>query len=268
MSDSRRAEVAALRPLIAETAAARIADRFITAFALGQFVVGQKLPSLPELAAMLEVSQTTVREAISRLAALGYVRVQRGRAGGTFVVSQWGPASDSGVRRALGESWGTLQETLDFRSLVEQQIARTAAQRIVPEDEERIRLAVEAYGAAGTDRNASRLADLEVHQSIAAATHNRQLAELSMRLQHEVGLGFHGEPFSEDVRRRAVEQHAVLAAAVLDRDPDRAAQLAREHFALTEELLNDLHDRTTASTTSPASTTPATTAEPPPTEGA
>jgi GntR family transcriptional repressor for pyruvate dehydrogenase complex len=257
MSEDRRVDVAALRPLIAETAAARIADRFITALALGQFVVGQKLPSLPELAATLEVSQTTVREAISRLAALGYVRVQRGRSGGTFVVSQWGPASDSGVRRALGESWGTLQETLDFRSIVEQQIARTAAQRISEADEERIRLAVQAYRDAGTDRNASRLADLEVHQAIAAATHNSQLAELSMRLQHEVGLGFHGEPFSEDVRRRAVDQHAALAGAVLDRLPEDAARLAREHFALTEELLNALHERTTAAA-----------APEPPTEGA
>ena len=248
MSDDRRrrAEVAALRPLIAETAAARIADRFITAFALGQFVVGQRLPTLPELSAMLEVSQTTVRESISRLAALGYVRVQRGRGGGTFVVSQWGPASDSGVQRALGESWGTLQETLDFRSLVEQQIARTAALRITTGDEERIRSAVRGYGDAGTDRNASRLADLEVHQSIAAATHNSQLAELSMRLQHQVGLGFHGEPFTEDVRRRAVEQHAALAGAVLDRRPEDAARLAREHFALTEELLHALRDRTAA----------------------
>jgi GntR family transcriptional regulator, transcriptional repressor for pyruvate dehydrogenase complex len=252
--DRRRGEkVAALRPLIAETAAARIADRFITAFALGQFVVGQRLPTLPELSAMLEVSRSTVREAVSRLAALGYVRVQRGQGGGTFVVSQWGPASDSGVRRALGESWGTLQETLDFRSLVEQQIARTAAQRILPENEERIRLAVQAYADAGTDRNASRLADLELHQSIAAATHNAQLAELSLRLQHEVGLGFYGEPFSEDVRRRAVEQHAVLAAAVLEGRPEDAARLARHHFALTEELLNALHERT---------------ASPPPTEGA
>ena len=240
----RRADLAALRPLIAETAAARIADRFITAFALGQFVVGQRLPTLPELAAMLEVSQTTVREAVARLAALGYVRVQRGRSGGTVVVSQWGPASDSGVQRALGESWGTLQETLDFRSIVEQQIARTAAQRIRADDEERIRLAVQAYREAGTDRNASRLADLEVHQSIAAATHNSQLAELSLRLQRAVGLGFHGEPFSEDVRRRAVEQHAALAGAGLRRGPDDAVRLAREHFALTEELLHALHERT------------------------
>ena len=263
--DRRRAEVAALRPLIAETAAARIADRFITAFALGQFVVGQRLPTLPELSSMLEVSQTTVREAIARLAALGYVRVQRGRGGGTFVLSQWGPASDSGVQRALGESWGTLQETLDYRSLVEQQIARTAAQRIAAEDEPRIRRAVQAYSDAGTDRNASRLADLEVHQAIAAATHNSQLAELSMRLQHQVGLGFHGEPFSEDVRRRAVDQHAGLADAVLARQPEEAARLAREHFALTEELLNALHDRTVHADGADPST-PGTLA--PPTEGA
>lgn len=236
----------ALRPLIAETAAARIADRFITAFALGQFVVGQRLPPLPELAAMLQVSQTTVREAVSRLSVLGYVTVQRGRSGGTFVAAQWGPASDAGVRRLLDESWGSLQETLDFRSLVEQQIARTAAQRITDEEFPRIRRAVRAYAAAGSDRDASRLADIEVHQAIAAATHNAQLAELSLRLQREVALGFYGEPYNSRVRERAVAQHAALADAVMQRHAEAAAVLAREHFALTEELLRELHDRTTS----------------------
>jgi DNA-binding FadR family transcriptional regulator len=239
----RRASSQALRPLVAETAAARIADRFITAFALGQFVVGQKLPTLPELAAMLQVSQTTVREAIARLSALGYVTVQRGRTGGTFVTAQWGAASDAGVRRSLGESWGTLQETLDFRSLVEQQIARTAAQRITDEDAPRIETAVRGYAEAGSDRDASRLADIEVHQAIAAATHNSQLAELSLRLQQEVALGFHGEPYTSRVRERAVAQHAGLASAVIARRPDEAAALAQEHFRLTEELLRELHDR-------------------------
>lgn len=239
-----RATNQALRPLVAETAAARIADRFITAFALGQFVVGQRLPTLPELASMLEVSQTTVREAVARLAALGYVTVQRGRRGGTFVAAQWGPASDAGVRRSLDESWGTLQETLDFRSIVEQQIARTAATRITDDDVPRLERAVQRYAEAGSDRDASRLADIEVHQSIAAATHNSQLAELSLRLQQEVALGFHGEPYTSRVRERAVTQHAALAAAVIERRPEDAARLAREHFSLTEELLRELHDRT------------------------
>ena len=247
---ARTATPQALRPLVAETAAARIADRFITAFALGQFVLGQRLPTLPELAATLQVSQTTVREAISRLSALGYVRVRRGRNGGTFVAAQWGPASDAGVQRSLGQSWETVQETLDFRSLIEQQIARVAAQRITESDVARIDRAVRGYADAGSDRDASRLADIEMHQAIAAATHNWQLGELSLRLQQQVGLGFHGEPYTSQVRERAVAQHAALARAVIGGQPDTAAALAREHFALTEQLLRELHERTTSNLTS------------------
>jgi DNA-binding FadR family transcriptional regulator len=228
---------------VAETASARIADRFVTAFALGQFVVGQRLPSIADLAGTLEVSQSTVRQAIGRLAALGYVQVQRGRTGGAFVLRQWGPSSDSMVRRALGDSWGTLQESIDCRSIVEQGIARAAAERVVRADEPRIRTAVIAYELAA-DRDASAMADTELHQAITAAAHNAQLAELSLRLRHDVTLGFSGEPYSPEVRARAIEQHAALAEAVLAHDADAAARVAEEHFGLTEALLRELKDRT------------------------
>lgn len=237
------ATITALRPFVAETAAARIADRFVTAIALGQFVVGQKLPTVQQLAARLEVSPTTVREAISRLAALGYVIVQRGRHGGTFVTAQWGPASDSMVRRALEPGWHQLEMTLDFRTLIEQQIARTAAVRHTATDARRITQAVRGYEAADGDRESSRLADLEVHQSIAAATQNSQLADLSLRIRRDVSLGFDAEPFSAEVRERAIEQHARLADAILGRRADEAALIAEQHFSLTAETLRELHAR-------------------------
>jgi GntR family transcriptional repressor for pyruvate dehydrogenase complex len=235
--------IVALRPLIAETAAARIADRFVTAIALGQFVVGQKLPTIQQLAVMLEVSPTTVREALTRLAALGYVSVQRGRNGGTFVTSQWGPASDSMVRRALEPGWNQLEVTLDFRSLIEEQIARTASIRHTDDDARRIRQAVRGYEAADSDRDTSRQADLELHQTIAAATQNSQLADLSLRIRRDVSLGFEGEPYNPGVRARAIEQHALLAEAILSRDAELAARLASEHFSLTAETLRELHAR-------------------------
>lgn len=237
------AAIIALRPLIAETAAARIADRFVTAIALGHFVVGQRLPTIQELAKLLEVSPTTVREALGRLTALGYVSVQRGRNGGTFVTSQWGPASDSMVRRALEPGWNQLEVTLDFRSLIEQQIARTAALRHTVDDARRIVQAVRGYEAAGSDRDTSRRADLELHQTIAAATQNSQLADLSLRIRRDVSLGFEAEPYNADVRARAIEQHAGLARAILDRKSDEAARLAGEHFSLTAESLRELHSR-------------------------
>lgn len=236
--------VPALRPLVAETAAARIADRFVTAIALGEFVVGQKLPTVQELAQLLVVSSSTVREALSRLAALGYVRISRGRSGGTVVISQWGPASDSMVRRALDVDWEQLEVTLDFRSVIEQQIARIAAQRIVQADVPRIAAAVKAYEQAGADREPSGIADLEVHQSIAAAAHNPQLTALSLRIRREVSLGFNAEPYTPEVRATAIHQHSALAAAVIDRELEQAAALAAQHFRLTEQTLRELHART------------------------
>ena len=240
------AEVSALRPFVAETAAAGIADRFVTAIALGEFAVGQKLPTVKELAQLLVVSPGTVRDALGRLSALGYVNISRGRAGGTVVVSQWGPASDSMVRRALDEGWEQLEVTLDCRSIIEQQIARTAAQRIVAADVPRVMAAVHGYEQAGAERESSGTADLEVHQSIAAAAHNPQLTALSLRMRREVSFGFDAEPYTPEVRATAIRQHAALAAAVIEGEPERAAELAAQHFRLTEQTLRDLHARISA----------------------
>ena len=131
-----------LAPLTLRTAGERIAERFVTAIALGEFVPGQALPSERELAAMLEVSRTTVREALQRLHAAGYVTTRRGRGGGTFVQTGVGPQSDDMIRRTLLPAWEELSEILDFRQLIEQQIARTAAERRDARDIEVIRAAV------------------------------------------------------------------------------------------------------------------------------
>lgn len=234
---------AALRPLVLQTAASQIADRFVTAIALGQFVPGQKLPTVQRLSQLLEVSQGTVREALGRLAAMGYVAVRRGRTGGTFVTDHWPQDSEVSVRRTLQAQWDQLAVTLDLRSVLEQQIARTAAERRTPADARNIKTSLRAYERAGRDRESSRVADLDVHQAVAVATHNPQLAELSLRIRRQVNLGFDAEPYNEVVRGRALQQHPLLAYSVIDGEPELAARHAAEHFSLTEATLLDLHRR-------------------------
>ena len=154
---------ALLAPITLRTAGERIAERLVTAIALGEFVPGQRLPAERDLAAMLEVSRTTVREALQRLQAAGYVTARRGRGGGTFVQTGQGADSDEMIRRTLLPAWEELTEILDFRQLVEQLIARTAAARRDAGDIAAINAAVAAYASA-TDRDASRLADAALHQ--------------------------------------------------------------------------------------------------------
>ena len=242
----RRAAPAArglLAPVTIRTTGEVIAERFVTAIALGQFVPGQRLPAERELAGMLNVSRATVREAIARLAESGYVTVRRGRAGGTFVAAGWGPDAEEMIRRTLNPEWQELELLLDFRQLVEQQIARTAAIRREDTDIVAIRRALSDYEHAGDDRDSSHLADLALHRAIATATQNPHLRDLSLSVRHDISFGFEAEPYSPEVRRRALHQHPELAQAVIDGNPERAAELAAEHFSLTESMLRELHAR-------------------------
>src|SRR6266536_6640688 len=129
-----------------------------------------------------------------------YVTTRRGRGGGTFIQTGAGPGSDEMIKRTLGPAWDELTELLDYRRLVEQQIARTAAERRSADDVEVIRRAVGEYARA-SGRDARRLADHALHQSIARATHNTRLVDLSARIRREVGLGFDAEPYTPEMRR-------------------------------------------------------------------
>ena len=231
-----------LAPISMQTAGEQIAERIVTAIALGEFVPEQRLPTERDLAAMLEVSRSTVREALQRLQAAGYVTTRRGRAGGTFVRTHRGPDADDMIRRTLVPAWAELTEVLDFRRLIEQAIARAAAERRDETDIGAIRAAVDAYDRAA-DRDASWLADAGLHLAIARASHNTRLTELSASIRREVSLGFDAEPYTPQVRQRAVRQHPALAQAVIDGDAGRAADLAAEHFSLTEGMLTELHAR-------------------------
>jgi GntR family transcriptional repressor for pyruvate dehydrogenase complex len=232
-----------LEPVRLRNAGEHVADRLVTAIALGEFVPGQRLPTERDLAAMLGVSRTTVREAIHRLAALGYVEVRRGRAGGAYVQHGVGPEANEMIRRTLLPGWEGLELLFDLRHLLEGLIARTAAQRRTDEDAKEIVAALDRYREAGQDREASRLADRDLHTAVAAATHNPYLASLSDQIRREISLGFGAEPYSKTIRAKAVKDHTRLADAVIAGDASAAARIANAHFRLTEETLRELRER-------------------------
>lgn len=248
-------------PLRLRNAGEQIADRLVTALALGEFVPGQRLPPERELAATLGVSRTTVREAVSRLAATGVLEVRRGRHGGAFVTGGVSPDANEMIRRTLAPGWAQLEGLFDFRALVEPLIARTAAARRDDAATGRIEDALAAYRDAGNDREASGRADGALHLAIAEAAGNPYLVDLHERIRHAVSLGFRHEAFSPAIRERAIGEHAALAAAVIAGDEERAATIAAQHFGITEERLRALYEQTREG---PGATTsePTTTAEP------
>jgi DNA-binding FadR family transcriptional regulator len=241
---------AVLEPLKVRNTAEQIADRLVTAIALGEFVPEQRLPPERELAATLGVSRASVREALHRLAATGYVVISRGRNGGATVQASWGPASAERVKRTLVPNWDAFEALFDLRSLLEALIAHTAATRRSDEDVRSIQGAVDDYTNAGSDREASRAADGAVHAAVARATGNPYLMAMSREIRAQVSLGFGAEPYSPAIRARAIEQHGELARAIAEQRADEAAAIAREHFLLTESALRELRSKVEEATAS------------------
>ena len=232
-----------LAPIKLPNAAEQIAERLVTAIALGEFVPGQRLPPERELSSMLDVNRSAVREALHRLVGEGYLEIRRGRNGGAFVLSSWGPGAASMVRRTLAPRWQDLEALFDLRRLVEAAIARTAAARRTGADLSAVEAAQRAYVDAGEDREASRAADQALHTAIATATQNPYLTRLSQEIRARISLGFQAEPYSRDIRARAIGQHRALVDAITAENCELSAQLATEHFSLTEAAMRALLDR-------------------------
>jgi len=85
--------------------------------------------------------------------------------------------------------------------------------------------------------------DRELHAAIARATKNPLLGNLSRQLRAQISLGFEAEPYSAAIRQLAIEQHALLVQAVIERRPEEAARLAAIHFSLTEDAIRKLLGR-------------------------
>ena len=64
---------------------AQIAKAIRDAIVSGQLLIDERLPSESELSDQFEVSRSTVREALKRLAAQSLIRTQRGAYGGAFI---------------------------------------------------------------------------------------------------------------------------------------------------------------------------------------
>ncbi|MFE9611195.1 FadR/GntR family transcriptional regulator [Streptomyces sp. NPDC006012] len=231
-----------LGPVRVASAVDEVADRLLTAIALGEFSVGERLPTERELALTLKVSRPTVRAAIARLREIGCLEVVRGRLGGHYVRAAWQEESASATRRTLLPRWAQTTVLFDTRALIESLIARTAAERRDPTDIEAITAALQAYAAAA-EPMLIRRADAALHHAITRAAKNEPLAVYSRQLLQDINAGFPIEPYRGNLTQRALRDHRELVDAIVKGDPDRAATVARRHVAITEQALRETLER-------------------------
>jgi GntR family transcriptional repressor for pyruvate dehydrogenase complex len=222
-------------PVRSQTAFEEALDRLGTAIKLGLLAPGTQLPAERELCARLEISRSTLRQALTALVQSGHLRAARGRGGGTFVADRPPPAEAPTVAQLAG--W---QDALDSRLAIEIGVALLAAERADAGDVAALDEQVAAMDGALDDFPAYRQADIRFHIALAKATSSPGLLVVATEAQSAMTDLIAHIAHPHEVLGWSNAQHAALLAAVRARDGDRAMRVMTEHVRGTEHVLQGL----------------------------
>lgn len=209
----------------------------------GSLKPGNRIPSERDLATMLGVSRPSVREAITVLAAMGFLESRQG--GGTFVkVLTEGTITDPLSKLVEEKDPEVLRNLSEVRMGLEGWSAYLAAERANEEDIAELRRLCNIMKREAAKGGWDTEVDSQFHYAITAASHNS--------LQMHVLKSIHSL-FEATIRMTLTEfyqhngfiqllltHHCDIAEAIAARKPDLARQLMMKHLVTVEEKRAEL----------------------------
>ena len=196
----------------------------------GTYPAGKKLPPEREMAAQLNVSRITLRQAIAALRRMGIVSSRHGS--GNYVrdlARMRIPAELKGEFLGFGDH--ALEEIVEARRALETVTVALAARHRTRTDLRALHRDLEAMRAHQDDLTLFIPADMHFHQAVAEASGNRLLASLMEAISEEQRLSMLLTVYRSGEERFTVADHARIVEAV-ERGDEGAAQLAmKRHLA-------------------------------------
>lgn len=209
-----------------------VATRLLGLIRGGQLAPGDRLPAERRLAESFQVSRASLRDAIRHLEFLGYLEVRQGD--GTVVRVPDAATLTQPFHGMLAGRPHAARDLLQFRRMLEPQVAALAAERRTPEQIERLDAAIDAQTRLVED--GERITgddDLDFHALVAAIAGNATVLQVlhtlsslleELRTAHLPG----------DRPRLGLRQHAAIVRAIAEGDGDAAASAMREHLDAVE----------------------------------
>ncbi|MGG2465259.1 FadR/GntR family transcriptional regulator [Streptomyces sp. RGM 3693] len=190
----------------------------------GDWPVGSRIPTEPELVEQLGVARNTVREAVRALAHNGLLDIRQGS--GTYVIATSELAGVMNRRFADADP----RHVAELRSALEAEAARLAAHRRTAQDLRQLDALLErrerAWGSGAAEAFVE--ADATLHMAVVAASHNDVLAALYADLGG-VLRNFLRADVGTVLRPEAHMDHSRLVEAIRTGDGERAAAEAGAH---------------------------------------
>lgn len=214
----------------------QIVEEVLRQIGQGEMSEGSVLPAESALCASFGVSRSVAREALSSLAAKGFIIISQGAASVVAPRHSWNILDPDFLSVTGGREY--LQELQEAREQLEPRIAALAAERASEEAIQLIRALADEMQQHDADPQAHADLDIRFHEAIAAASGNAVLYSLHHSL---VQLGYVMRVVNAEVpgaMHRAAQWHAHIVAAIESRDPAAAEAAMKLHLNQVRGELN------------------------------
>ena len=193
---------------------------------------GTALPAEPVLAQQFGVSRTVIREAMRILVPKGLLTVKHGSGMWVQPADKWDQLDPVLLFEQVraGRDDGLLNEMIEVRRLLEPEAAALAAERRSAEDLASLRGALTAMAAVLSDPDSYTRHDIEFHERIFAAAHNRLLREALRPVAEALQVGRLLSIRQPGAPEKSLAGHEAIYAAIEQGDIDAARMATRRHI--------------------------------------
>ncbi len=199
----------------------------------GEIKKGDRLPSEREMAELIGVSRTSVREAIRALEVVGLVESKQGA--GNYIKTNFDNSlfEPLSVMFMLQES--SVQEMYDLRETLELECAKLSAKNIEDNELALLTAIVDRMYLAGTEEESLEL-DIKFHHLIAKASRNvlliNMLDVISQLMDEFIQKSRMQILHEGNTKESLLEIHENLLRALKCRDESKVCNAMKEHFNL------------------------------------
>jgi GntR family transcriptional repressor for pyruvate dehydrogenase complex len=222
------------RPLKAITPVERtkltgsVFEQLLSYVVKGSWKPGDRIPPERDLCQQLGIARTSLREALKAMELVGMLDSRVGD--GTFVC----PRSEFLSRPLLWAFTGTdheeLQEIMEARTIIEENLAGLAAKRGSTEQIEQIGHAVQLMRDSIARGDSILEADMAFHLAVSAAAQNEVLRNAVRLLRNLMRQWIYYKLLMPDIPEIVLKRHVAIYKAIVARKPNAARAAMRLHL--------------------------------------
>ncbi|MDX9851523.1 MAG: FadR/GntR family transcriptional regulator [Anaerolineaceae bacterium] len=195
----------------------------------GELKPGDQLPTERELMEQLDVSRSSIREALRALSVMNVINIRQGH--GTYVSSLDPHLLVEHLEFVVSLEDATILHLFEVRKMIEVYCAELAAKRIKPEEISQLKMKLELEDV--------RNIDIGLHSEIARLSKNPILIRIYSSIERLSQISRNRTGSIPGVREQASIDHENIVNAIISNDPEESRKRMLEHLQFVERKLKE-----------------------------